>query len=179
MKKNILLVLITAIICITGTVIASNYLASEIVYNDTTVEGALDELYNIHETYKNLTTATDFTASDLVNGKKAYNSNGELITGTNTKNGVNDSISIPSNFSNTYYEYNCGFRPTFIYFSWSNSYYWTFINNSLYTDRIDIGGSFSNVTNKNWLVITDTGFKLNVDNLPGLKGLSANIYVYE
>ena len=45
MKKYILTILITAIICITGTVIASNYLASEITYNDTTVENALNDLY--------------------------------------------------------------------------------------------------------------------------------------
>ena len=46
MKKTILTILITAIICIKGTVIASNYLASEITYNDTTVENALNELYD-------------------------------------------------------------------------------------------------------------------------------------
>ena len=45
MKKTILTILITAIICITGTVIASNYLASEIAYKDTTVENALNDLY--------------------------------------------------------------------------------------------------------------------------------------
>ena len=50
MKKTILTILITAIICITGTVIASNYLASEITYNDTTVENALNDLYTRTDT---------------------------------------------------------------------------------------------------------------------------------
>ena len=36
----------------------------------------------IPSTYKNLSTVTDFTASDLIYGKTAYNSNGELITGS-------------------------------------------------------------------------------------------------
>ena len=46
MKKNILLVLIGLVFGVAGTVIASNYLASDVVYNDTTVENALNELYD-------------------------------------------------------------------------------------------------------------------------------------
>ena len=42
-KSRIFLVIITAIICITGTAYAIN--ASSIDYNDTTVAGALDDLY--------------------------------------------------------------------------------------------------------------------------------------
>ena len=63
MKKYILTILITAIVCITGTVIASNYLASEVVYNDTTVENALNELYT--------------TTNEL----KEYNENNKIVKG--------------------------------------------------------------------------------------------------
>ena len=97
MKKTILTVLITAIICITGTVIASNYLASEVVYNDTTVENALNELYTVHETYKNLTSETTASSNDILNGKTAYNSSGELITGSN-----DGSINIGTPIINSY-----------------------------------------------------------------------------
>ena len=84
MKKNIFLVLLGLIVGITGTVIASNYLASQIVYNDTTVDQALNELYTVHETYKNLTTDTTVTPETLLNGITAYNKNGELVTGNST-----------------------------------------------------------------------------------------------
>ena len=50
MKKNILLVLIGLVFGVAGTVIASNYLASDVVYNDTTVENALNELYDTQTT---------------------------------------------------------------------------------------------------------------------------------
>ncbi len=50
MKKNIKMILaivITAIICISGTVYATTkYLASDVTYKNTTVDKALDELYN-------------------------------------------------------------------------------------------------------------------------------------
>ena len=46
-KNRLLMVVITAIICITGTAYATGQiLASNITYNDTTVDQALDELYD-------------------------------------------------------------------------------------------------------------------------------------
>lgn len=47
MKKNIILVLITAIICISGTVLATNISADQIQYDEnTTVKDKLDDLYD-------------------------------------------------------------------------------------------------------------------------------------
>ena len=178
MKKTILTVLISLTVGITGTVIASNYLASEIVYNDTTVENALNELYTVHETYKNLTTDTTVASDKLLDGITAYNKNGELITGSlNVNNGFKGSLSIPSNYAESTYEYYLGFRPTFIYFEWSNGFYWTHINNNTYGNLIASDGTLLRITNG--LTITDTGFNLNINNNPGLKGLSANIYAYK
>ena len=62
-KKVILASIIGLVVGITGTVIASNYLASEIVYNDTTVESALNELYT--------------TTNEL----KEYNENNKIVKG--------------------------------------------------------------------------------------------------
>ena len=178
MKKTILTVLIGLIVGIAGTVIASNYLASEIVYNDTTVEDALNELYTVHETYKNLTTDTTVASDKLLDGITAYNKNGELITGSlNVNNGFKGILNVPSDYTGSTYEYNLGFRPTFIYFEWSNGYYWTYINDHTYANLITRDGYFQQVTND--LTITDTGFNLNLNYNPGLKGLSANIYAYK
>ena len=48
MKKNILIILICSIVfTIVGVYAATTYLASEIAYKDTTVESALDELYEL------------------------------------------------------------------------------------------------------------------------------------
>ena len=62
LKNKIFLVLITAIICITVTVYATGeILASNITYNDTTVEGALNDLYN---------KATEHKVCMLISGTK-------------------------------------------------------------------------------------------------------------
>lgn len=74
MKKNILLVLIGIVIGITSTVLASNYLASEVVYNDTTVDSALDELY----------TRTDTTITNLNNQIEELNNNMSNTIAMNT-----------------------------------------------------------------------------------------------
>ena len=146
MKKTIFTILITAIVCITGTVIASNYLASEIVYKDTTVENALNELYDISNasvytgetsitpteseqiinsngkrftsditvgaipnTYKNLTSSTTVEPIKLFSGVTAYNSNGELITGTTNPNCVSG---IYHHNANTNWNIDFGITPS-------------------------------------------------------------------
>lgn len=122
MKKTILTILITAIVCITGTVIASNYLASEIVYNDTTVDQALDELYSVHETYKNLTSDTTVTPDKLLEGITAYNKNGELVTGTYNNHCIKGSFVCNSDcISNTGIEL-ADFMPS-QFFLYDNSYF--------------------------------------------------------
>lgn len=154
MKKYILAILITAIICITGTVIASNYLASEIAYKDTTVENALNDLYSkvkpeydgelsftpseseqtittanklltsnitigaIPNEYKKLTTETDVESNKLLNGVKAYNSNGELITGTISTNCVYGTY---NHAKNTQININVGFAATYALLSFTKS----------------------------------------------------------
>ena len=154
MKKYILTILITAIVCITGTVIASNYLASEVVYNDTTVESALNELYTVHETYKNLTTETDFGASDLLNGKKAYNSNGELITGTSDANCKSGVVTISSAINTSNGQELFDFIPSsFILQTNANSNYESeifYIPEAYGNDIIEV-----NLSNSNRSVIND------------------------
>ena len=134
MKKNLLILLIGLIVGITGTVIASNYLASEITYNDTTVENALNELYDlsnaaiytgstnitpteseqilntngkrlsdnitigaIPNTYKNLSTETTATSTDILSGKTAYDNLGNLITGGISTDCVRGTYKKPTN----------------------------------------------------------------------------------
>ena len=121
LKSRIFQFIVTAIIFTGIGVLADNLNASEVNYNDTTVEEALDTLYErstyteytgpttvipstsvqtlqtknkllkgiitidaIPSTFKDLSTASDFEASDLLSGKKAYNSNGVLVEGTGT-----------------------------------------------------------------------------------------------
>ena len=86
MKKTIFGIFIGIILTLGVVAIATNINASEVDYkNDKKVSDALDDLYQASNTCIRLTTATDFVAEDLLTGKKAYNSNGELITGTSTK----------------------------------------------------------------------------------------------
>ena len=82
----------------------ATYLASEVEYkNGQKVSEALDDLYNISSTYKNLNQTTTATANDILNGKTAYNSNGTLLTGTAViGNGVIKNYSIPSNYTRKY-----------------------------------------------------------------------------
>ena len=94
MKRIIIAIIITAVICISGTAIAVTQInASDIKYDDNnSVKDKIDDLYNVAATWKNLSTTTTATPSDLLSGKTAYNSDGELITGSlNT--------SMPSQFS--------------------------------------------------------------------------------
>ena len=118
-KNRLFLVLFTAIICIIGSVYATTrYLASEIEYKDTTVENALNDLYTVHEIYKNLNTETNFTANDLISGKTAYNSNGELITGV-VNECVKGSFIYQSSYSTSGYKI-VSFNPSYFVLSGIN-----------------------------------------------------------
>lgn len=129
LESRVFLVIVCAIVFTSIGVFANNLLASEIDYNDTTVDQALDTLYTktkpdytgettftpssetqtiqtqnkilrnnitieaVPSTYKNLITLTnELTANDLVSGKQAYNSNGEVITGSLNSNCVSGVI---------------------------------------------------------------------------------------
>ena len=76
MKKTVLTLLIGLVIGITGTVIASNYLASEIAYNDTTVEDALNELYD----RSNASVYTGETSITPTEAEQTISSNGKRFT---------------------------------------------------------------------------------------------------
>lgn len=82
--KNNIKILIGIIIgiIISGTIVyASGILASQINYNNTTVDQALNSLYTTVTTYKNLTTETTAVNTDIAEGKTAYDNLGNLITG--------------------------------------------------------------------------------------------------
>lgn len=88
-KKNFkrIITIIGVIIITTGISVYSTslYLANQVEYNkngQAKVSDALDDLYTRASTYKNLSATTNATADDILSGKTAYNSNGQLITGT-------------------------------------------------------------------------------------------------
>ncbi|MBE6161559.1 MAG: hypothetical protein E7158_05035 [Firmicutes bacterium] len=90
LKSRILLVIVTVIL--TGSIsvyAAGRYYATQVDYepsnpnfNVDNMSDALDELYDKTKNYKNLSTPTDVEANYLLNGKKAYKSNGTLVTGS-------------------------------------------------------------------------------------------------
>ena len=125
---------------------ALNYQASQIVYGNTTLDQALDNLYStasalsytpsghiipsasiqtlktenkrvtsdiiidpIPSVYKDINDATNFSASDLVSGAKAYNKSGQLITGSANLNCINGSF---VHNANTQLSYNFSFAPS-------------------------------------------------------------------
>ena len=99
-KRNIkLIILVITLIIITSGIsvyATSTYLASQVDYkNGNSVADALDDLYNKTKSYKNLNIETTASESDILSGKTAYNSNGNLITG-NLENRISLSL-----FNNT------------------------------------------------------------------------------
>ena len=171
MKKYILTILITAIICITGTVIASNYLASEIVYNDTTVENALNDLYTVHETYKNLTTETTADAGDILSGKTAYDNLGNLITGSISTDCVMGLINSNDGYTSSTPKKVPGvnFKPSVILImptdsSWNRFHYINTNNSTTNCLDIPIKASKSDTREMGFFTISDM-YNLNDDGL--------------
>lgn len=152
-KKVILAFILGVLISGVSVYAATNYLASEIVYNNTTVENALNELYDlsnasvytgetnitpteadqtissngkrftsditigaIPNTYKNLTSNTTVDATKLLDGVTAYNSNGELVTGSAST----DCVRINKTFASNEVEKDIqltSFSPNYYYIS--------------------------------------------------------------
>ena len=86
-KSRIFLVIITMIICISGTLYAANtYKASDVIYNasDGTSMNVNDALNNIYQ----ITKLGDATADNILKGKTAV-VQGKLITGTGSDNKLN------------------------------------------------------------------------------------------
>ena len=92
--KNNLKVIIAFILgaTVAGGIVYAATSASEVTYSTSknaeikNVEQALNDLYAKSTTYKKLDTITTANASDILNGKTAYNNLGNLITG-NLSNG--------------------------------------------------------------------------------------------
>ena len=169
--KKYLLGLLTGLIITSITAYAViKYQANEIEYNDTTVESALNDLYTIHSTYKHLTSNTTASSSDILNGKTAYNSNGELITGSNTDSNLSYEVWSSGTFTNSTdgtaitktISVPSGVKKVRIYVSVSST--WgsknpTITGNivtSSSIDRISLGGKSGNYDSKFFEVIVNT-----------------------
>ena len=149
LKSRILLVIVTIIL--TGSIsvyAAGRYYANQVDYepsnpnfNVDNMADALDELYDKTKNYKNLSTPTDVNPSNLLSGIKAYNSNGELVTGNISTNCVSGKIEKGSGHRQL-----TNFKPsTFLVFSLDNGKNWGNYYNYEYntTDQIDF-----NISNK-------------------------------
>ena len=92
--KNNLKVIIAFILgaTVAGGIVYAATSASEVTYSTSknaeikNVEQALNDLYAKSTTYKKLDTITTANASDILNGKTAYNNLGNLITGNYNNN---------------------------------------------------------------------------------------------
>ena len=100
MKNNIKIILafIIGVIVSGASVYALTVASKDITYDNTnsgsdatTVQEAVDELYTKVSSLKDLNIQTTATASDILSGKTAYDTEGNLITGTYT---------IPSTYKN-------------------------------------------------------------------------------
>ena len=128
MKKTILTVIITAVICISGTAFAVTQMnASEIEYDSThSVKDKIDDLYTTATTFKNLTTTTTATSNDLLSGKTAYDNLGNLITGNISTDCVSGSFVVNNDAYSAGQLISSNITPNMFMIYWSNkriSYY--------------------------------------------------------
>ena len=170
--KIILAFILGGLIFGTTGVIAATVLASNITYDNTNsginannVQDAIDSLYTkannptIPANYKELSTTTTATASDIISGKTAYNNLGELITGTSNSGCIKGSFIGTSalNSSNGYIIEN-DFSPSFFIVVVSNIqiiYY-----NSLY----DSNNWYNFSQGNNWAVPIPLNDYMSIDN---------------
>ena len=99
--KNPILTFIIGAILFSGIagVTAYTIAASEIEYNGSSVESALNNLYDKATNYKKLDTQTSASTNDIVSGKTAYDNLGNLISGTYSDNCVMGSGTVTSSFT--------------------------------------------------------------------------------
>ena len=151
-KKVVLAFVLGVLISGVSVYAATNYLASEIVYNDTTVENALNELYTVHETYKNLTSDTTVTPDALLNGITAYNKNGELVTGNISTNCVHGTRTLLASEASKDIKL-ADFTPTFFIVSGTadnRTYNW------IYDKNIDATHRYKYIYDKSTGITVDT-----------------------
>lgn len=104
--KKVFIVIITAIITITGTAAAYSAIATDVIYGygpNNNVDDALKDLYTKSKTYKKLTTATSVVPTNLLSGKTAYSNTGSLVTGVISTDCVSGSFTWTQNYVNNGY----------------------------------------------------------------------------
>lgn len=121
----------------------------------------------IPSNYKDLTSASDFSASDLLSGKKAYNNLGELITGTASITGEGTywkkgtvSTVLSANGTIT-----VGFRPSHVFvFGYNAGNYMELhasnsgVHEFIYYASVTNGNNSRHYDASAWIELTDTGF---------------------
>ena len=105
LKSRLFFFLLGAIVTSTVAVATTRLSANSIIYiksnnEETTLDLVIDELYTKSATYKDLSTETHIQSSDLLLKKKAYDSDGNLVTG-NIGTYSGDTIVTPTNTSTT------------------------------------------------------------------------------
>ncbi|MBR1718240.1 MAG: hypothetical protein IJ715_03105 [Bacilli bacterium] len=137
LKSRAFTIIVTACVCIAGTAYAAvSILASNITYKNTTVDKALNDLYEIADEYVKLESKTTVLPSNLLSGITAYDGSGKLITGTLLTNqystyylvdGANGSMSELNLQNNTYSKFkyselSCSSGNTATVYAYDNTY---------------------------------------------------------
>ena len=113
----------------------------------------------IPSTYKNLTTSTTVTENNLLNGIKAYDNNGNLITGNISTDCVSGTYNKPAN---SQWNINLGFIPLKYTLIWNNAQGAVVVNYNQSWSNIYISSLYdSNVLVYNYLTISNNSIVSN------------------
>ena len=135
--NNRLFIFMLGVIISGSSVYAATLLASNVSYDNTNsgisannVQGAIDVLYNkannptIPSNYKDLSTVTTATSSDILLGKTAYNNLGEILIGsTSVTDCIKGTVVINSNATTSSGQLFLNFVPSIVLWQLSNSEY--------------------------------------------------------